>query len=52
MKEYKVVKPKLGFRNWNTKYENLLNKYAKEGWTAKFIFRDSGSIIFEHNKNR
>lgn len=52
MKEYKVVNPKLGILNWNEKYENLLNKYAREGWSVKQIFQTTGAIIFERDKNR
>lgn len=52
MKEYKVVAPKLGFRNRIEKYEDLLNQYAREGWTVKHIGQTSPLIIFERDKNR
>jgi len=52
MKEYKVVSPKLGVLNWNQKYEELLNKYAREGWAVKSVFQNSGAIILERDKNR
>ena len=38
MKEYKVVTPKLGFRNRSQKYEDLLNQHAREGWVVNTIF--------------
>ncbi len=37
MKEYKVVHPKLGFRNRTQNFEDLLNQYAREGWVVKDI---------------
>ena len=37
MKEYKVVIPKLGFRNRHRNFEDLLNQYAREGWEVKEI---------------
>ena len=55
MKEYKVVKPALGWRNPSEKLEELLNKYAKEGWNVKAITPHAHGIsfiVFERNKNR
>lgn len=55
MKEYKVVKPKLGWRNTTEKLEELLNKYAKEGWRVKTITTNQSVIafiVFERDKNR
>ncbi|WP_299339373.1 DUF4177 domain-containing protein [uncultured Psychroserpens sp.] len=52
MKEYKVVTPKLGFKNRIQKYEDLLNQYAREGWIVKHIGQTSPMIIFERDKNR
>jgi len=55
MKEYKVIKPKLGWRNGAEKLEEILNKYAKEGWTVNTITPHEHvilHIVFEREKNR
>lgn len=55
MKEYKVVKPKLGWRNPVEKLEELLNNYAKQGWISKNITPHQHTIshiVFERDKNR
>ena len=52
MKEYKVIKPKLGFGNWNQKVEDLLNKYAREGWECKTHATKLNAIVLERDKNR
>lgn len=52
MKEYKVVIPKLGFRNRHLNFEDLLNQYGREGWTVNHIAQGWTSVIFERNKNR
>ncbi|MBU2928506.1 DUF4177 domain-containing protein [Winogradskyella psychrotolerans] len=52
MKEYKVVQPKLGFRNRIQNFEDLLNQYAREGWVVKDIGVNWSSVVFERNKNR
>lgn len=52
MKEYKIVTPKLGFKNRTQKYEDILNQYAREGWVVKTIFHNTGGILFERDKNR
>ncbi|MCC1484510.1 DUF4177 domain-containing protein [Winogradskyella immobilis] len=52
MKEYKVIIPKLGLKNRTQKYEDLLNKYAREGWTVKHIGQNSPMVIFERDINR
>lgn len=52
MKEYKVIKPKLGISHWNKKMEDLLNQYAREGWVLKFIDPNFSMIVLERNKNR
>ncbi|EDP69449.1 hypothetical protein FBALC1_05138 [Flavobacteriales bacterium ALC-1] len=52
MKEYKVVHPKLGFKNRLQKYEDFLNQYAREGWEVKHIGQNSAMVIFERDKNR
>lgn len=51
MKEYKVIQPKLGFRKWNEKLEDLLNQYAREGWQVSEILQNY-CIVFERDKNR
>jgi len=55
MKEYKVVKPKLGWRNTAEKFEELLNTYAKQGWIVKTVTPHEhliAFIILERDKNR
>lgn len=55
MKEYKVITPSLGWKNKFEKLEDILNKYAKEGWTLKTITPHQHGIsyiVFERNKNR
>lgn len=52
MKEYKVVNWKLGLTNNNEKLEDLLNQYAREGWTLKDIAENSTRIVLERDKNR
>lgn len=51
MKEYKVVEPKKGLRNYNERFEDLLNQYAREGWTVCQIMTYN-TIVFERDKNR
>jgi hypothetical protein len=48
MKEYKVISPKLGFRNRTQKYEAFLNQHAREGW----IIQTTADVLFERDKNR
>lgn len=55
MKEYKVITPKLGFRNRNQKLEDLLNNYAREGWNVKSLvgsYEGLSFIALERDKNR
>ncbi len=55
MKEYKVIKPSLGWRNPIEKLEDILNRYAKEGWAVNSVTPNAHGIsfiIFERNKNR
>jgi hypothetical protein len=51
MKEYKVVTPKVGFRNRIQKLEDFINQYAREGWVVNHIDQ-TWNIIFERDKNR
>lgn len=52
MKEYKVIQPKLGFRNRLQNFEDLLNQYAREGWRVVEISQNWNAIVFERDKNR
>jgi hypothetical protein len=52
MKEYKVIIPKLGFKNRVQNFEDLLNQYAREGWVVNDIASSWTSVVFERNKNR
>lgn len=52
MKEYKIVTPKLGFRNRMENFEDVLNQYAREGWSVIKINESFTTIIFEREKNR
>jgi hypothetical protein len=52
MKEYKIVTPKLGFRNRMQNLENELNQYGREGWKVVNINQTWTSIVFERDKNR
>ncbi|WP_370000344.1 DUF4177 domain-containing protein [Winogradskyella sp.] len=52
MKEYKVVKLKLGFRNRTQNFEDILNQYAREGWIFKHVDDHFYSAVFERDKNR
>lgn len=52
MKEYKVIQPKLGFRNRIQNFEDLLNQYAREGWVLKDVAQGWVSIVLERDKNR
>ena len=52
MKEYKVVQPKLGFRNRFQQFEDLLNQYAREGWRVVQVAQGWTSVVLERDKNR
>lgn len=52
MKEYKVVTPKIGFRNRSKQFEEILNQYAREGWIVCSIAQGWTSVVFERDKNR
>jgi hypothetical protein len=52
MKEYKVISPKLGFRNRTQKYEAFLNQHAREGWIVHSIIQTTADVLFERDKNR
>jgi len=51
MKEYKVMIPKLGFRNRVQNLEDMLNQFAREGWQYKEI-TSGGLLVLERDKNR
>ncbi len=53
MKEYKALAPSLGWKNRVQNLEDILNSYAREGWTVKEItVVNKVLIIFERDKNR
>jgi len=56
MKEYKVISVSLGFRNRAEKLEEIINKFAKEGWMLSTITNNKHGgisfVIFEREKNR
>ncbi|QMU63811.1 MAG: DUF4177 domain-containing protein [Flavobacteriaceae bacterium] len=52
MKEYKVVNWKMGLANNNKRLEDTLNRYAKTGWTVKYIAEHTARIVFERDKNK
>ncbi|VAV86274.1 hypothetical protein MNBD_BACTEROID02-1899 [hydrothermal vent metagenome] len=56
MKEYKVIKPKLGWRNTSEKLQEFLNTHAKQGWCLHSLttsqMGEYSNIIFEREKNR
>ena len=52
MKEYKVVTPKLGLTKRHEKLQDLLNQYAREGWTLNYIGAGFATMILERDKIR
>jgi hypothetical protein len=54
MKEYKVLKPNLGWRDRGEKLEEILNNHAKQGWILHTVTKHEGfiQVIFERSKNR
>ena len=52
MKEYKVVERSLKFTNNKQDLEDILNKYAREGWVVRDIADSGTRIVFERDKNR
>ncbi len=52
MKEYKVVKWKMGLTRNDEKLEDTLNQYAKGGWKVIHIAEHTARIVFEREKNR
>ena len=55
MKEFKVIKPSLGFSNHQRKLEDLLNEYGRDGWNLNSVVPHAHGIsfvIFERDKNR
>lgn len=52
MKEYKVVSWKMGLSNNDQRLEDVLNKYAKQGWHVIQVAENFQRIIFERDKNR
>lgn len=52
MKEYKVITPRIGFRNRIKNFEDLLNQYAREGWVVNQIAVNWSTVVFERDKNK
>lgn len=52
MKEYKVVSWKMSFSNNNQRLEDLLNQYAREGWSVIHIADNNTRVVLERSKNR
>ena len=52
MKEYKVIKPKLGIRNRLEKLQEILNQNAREGWIVNHVAQSAYFVILERDKNR
>tara|TARA_R110000787_G_scaffold55942_1_gene128797 strand:+ start:762 stop:920 length:159 start_codon:yes stop_codon:yes gene_type:complete len=52
MKEYKVIVPKVGFRNRVRNFEDILNQHAREGWNVIEVGQGWSSVVFERDKNR
>ena len=55
MKEYRVIKPKLGWKDTTKKLEDFLNLHAKEGWSLHSINTHQHGIlnvVFEREKYR
>lgn len=52
MKEYKVIKWKMGLSRNEERLEDTLNLHAKAGWQVKHIADNSPRIVFERDKNR
>ena len=52
MKEYKIIKWKMGFSNNIQRLEETLNEHARNGWRAIQVGEQTNRIIFERDKNR
>ena len=52
MKEYKVIKPKIGILNRLQNFEDILNQHAREGWRVVDIAQSWSSVVLERDKNR
>ncbi len=55
MKEYRVERPQLGWRDKSKKLEDFLNLIAKEGWMLHTINTNQHGImnvVFEREKYR
>ena len=51
MKDSKAVIPKIGLRNRLRIFEDLLNQYAREGWSIIDKAQEWSSIEFECDNN-
>lgn len=52
MKEYKVVKWRMGLTGNDKRLEDTLNDYARQGWRLAFIYENYTSKVFERDKNK
>ncbi len=52
MKEYKVVKWKMGLTRNEERLEDTLNEHARSGWQVIHIGEQNTRIVFERDKNR
>ena len=52
MKEYKVMMTKCGLVRRDQKLEELLNRYAREGWQVSHIAAGWASVVLERDKIR
>jgi hypothetical protein len=56
MKEYKIIKPESIWTYKDETFEDLLNKYASQGWEVKSVgYGETGNIlkvVLERAKNR
>jgi hypothetical protein len=55
MKEYKIIKQPVSWRNSQQKFEDELNNYAKQGWRVVNVYSASNGLInalLEKNKDR
>ncbi len=54
MKEYKLLKQKMGWSKNLEKFEKELNNYAKQGWRVinVFINHEIMTAVLEKDKNR
>ena len=52
MKEYKVIRWKMGFTSNDKRLEDTLNEHARNGWKLVHMEQNSARIVLERDKNR